>query len=369
MNNLKNIIVFYPNSERGGVVKNLLNLTGHFTKFFNVYLITDKKSNKEFYFSKKIKFNLISKRKFFLDYRIYSSIWASIKLYNLIKKFNNKNTLIFSAQNHILSILVAKITGFKIVIRNSEDIIESTIHADNYIKSILIFFFKIIAYNFANIIITNSKKSSKSLSKIIFFSKKIKIIYNAYLLNIYKNQKKIKKNNWLLNVGRFCKQKNQKSLLKAFYEFNKNYNNNYKLVLIGDGYKKKYLINLSKELGIFNKIIFISWIDNLSYYYMRSKLLIHSSLYEGLPNVLIDSVNYELPVISTDVSGASDILRNNRGGIIIEKNNYKKLALSINNSLNYYSLMKNKILFAKKSIKRFLLSTQAEKYVNLLKNI
>ena len=102
---------------------------------------------------------------------------------------------------------------------------------DNYLKSILVFLLKIITYNFANVIITNSKKSSESIKKIIFFPKKIKIIYNAYLLNIYKNKKKIKKNNWLLNVGRFCKQKNQKDLLRAFFEFQIN-NKDYKLVLI-----------------------------------------------------------------------------------------------------------------------------------------
>jgi glycosyltransferase involved in cell wall biosynthesis len=98
-------------------------------------------------------------------------------------------------------------------------------------------------------------------------------------------------------------------------------------------------------------------------------VFVHSSLYEGLPNVLIDSVNYELPVISTDVSGASDILKGNRGGLIIEKNNYKKISISINNSLKNYSLIKKKILFAKKFIKRFLFSTQAEKYVKVLKNL
>ena len=368
MNSLKNIIVFYPNSERGGVVKNLLNLTGYFANFFNVYLITDIKNKKKFKFSEKIQFNLIKKKKYFFNYKIYSSIQASLQLYNTLKKFSNKNTIIFSAQNHVLSILVAKFTNFKIVIRNSEDIIDSTVYSDNYLKSILVFLLKIITYNFANVIITNSKKSSESIKKIIFFPKKIKIIYNAYLLNIYKNKKKIKKNNWLLNVGRFCKQKNQKDLLRAFFEFQIN-NKDYKLVLIGDGYDKKRLINLSKELGIFSKIIFLSWRHNLSYYYKKSKLFVHSSLYEGLPNVLIDSVNYELPVISTDVSGASDILKGNRGGLIIEKNNYKKISISINDSLKNYLLTKKKILVAKKFIKRFLFSTQAKKYVKVLKNL
>ena len=81
MNSLKNIIVFYPNSERGGVVKNLLNLTGYFANFFNVYLITDIKNKKKFKFSEKIQFNLIKKKNIFL---IIKFILLSRRPYNYI---------------------------------------------------------------------------------------------------------------------------------------------------------------------------------------------------------------------------------------------------------------------------------------------
>ena len=43
-------------------------------------------------------------------------------------------------------------------------------------------------------------------------------------------------------------------------------------------------------------------------YYTTSKLLVFPSLYEGLPNTLIDALNYSLPCISTKCSGAEDIL-------------------------------------------------------------
>lgn len=44
-----------------------------------------------------------------------------------------------------------------------------------------------------------------------------------------------------------------------------------------------------------------------------SKILIFISLYEGLPNTLIEAVNFNLPCISTRCSGATDILAEKYG--------------------------------------------------------
>ena len=50
-----------------------------------------------------------------------------------------------------------------------------------------------------------------------------------------------------------------------------------------------------------------NWQNNMSKYYLNSKLLIFPSLYEGLPNTLLDALNYSLPCITTKCSGAEDI--------------------------------------------------------------
>ena len=51
---------------------------------------------------------------------------------------------------------------------------------------------------------------------------------------------------------------------------------------------------------------------------LESDFFVLPSLYEGMPNVLIDAINYEVPSICSDASGVDDILLKGKGGIIIK---------------------------------------------------
>ena len=82
---------------------------------------------------------------------------------------------------------------------------------------------KVIFYNLCSCIITNSVGSKNSLKKFVFNKKKIKTIYNPYLKKI--NHQNFKKQNIIINVGRFRKQKNQILLIRAFYKFSQEYKN------------------------------------------------------------------------------------------------------------------------------------------------
>ena len=67
----------------------------------------------------------------------------------------------------------------------------------------------------------------------------------------------------------------------------------------------------------------------------RSNLLILTSVYEGFPNVLVESLTIGTPVISTNANaGASEILLNGKGGDLIKIGDYRNLAKKI---LNHFS--------------------------------
>ena len=308
MKKIKNIIVLYPSFERGGATVNLINFVNACDKKkIKIYLITNitEKDRKKF-FNKDIKIIKIDDRSntnYFKRY--YTSIFSSLKLIKLFKRIETTNSLVFSFQSHILPILISKIFGRKIIFRNSEDIIGATKYADNKFTAYLIFFLKLLFYNFSDGIITNSTKSKESLDKIIM-KKKTKLIFNPYLKRVGKNRKNSKKKH-LLSVGRLCKQKNQEIIIRAFSIFLQKYPN-YKLILIGHGPDEKKLINFCKKLNIQKNVIFKGWIKNPKKFYLNSKVLLFPSLYEGLPNTLIDAINYNLPCVSSRCSGAEDIL-------------------------------------------------------------
>ena len=90
-------------------------------------------------------------------------------------------------QGSSLAIVISKFFGFKIIVRNAEDVLGSTIYSENKIQSLIVLMFKLFSYNFADKIITNSKGSGNSIRKILLKKEKIHPIYNPYLKKIYKN--------------------------------------------------------------------------------------------------------------------------------------------------------------------------------------
>ena len=72
---------------------------------------------------------------------------------------------------------------------------------------------------------------------------------------------------------------------------------------------------LVDRLEIQNQVIFKGWVKDTTPYLKKSKIFVLSSVYEGLGNVLIDAINFDIPCISTDCpSGPNEILMNGRGG-------------------------------------------------------
>lgn len=367
MESIKNIVIIYPSFERGGVENILLNLVNFFCKKKKkIYLISNinnfKKDQhlKNFLIIKKIKTHKKIKGKF---NRLILSIYAIKKLRELFKNLSKNETIIYSMQSNILPIIFTKIYGFKIVIRNSENPVSSLKYSKNKFYSILTIFFKFLIYRFSDGVITNSKGSCKDLIRIIGNKVKVKTIYNPYLTKILKF-KKNKKKEIILAVGRLTEQKDFFTLIKAFSIFIKK-NKNYCLNILGDGPYKKTLTNYIKELKLEKKITLRGWVQNTKKYFLKSKIFVLSSKYEGLGNVLIDAINYNLPCISTNCrSGPSEILVSSKGGELVNVGDFKKLSDKlIFIHTNYNSSLK-KTKFAKKKLNRFLISKGCQEHLN-----
>ena len=168
-----------------------------------------------------------------------------------------------------------------------------------------------------------------------------------------------------MNVGRLCKQKNQSLLIDAFYIFNKK-NKKYKLLFCGDGPDKKKLINRVKSLGLSKNVKFLGWRKDLNKIYKESKLFVLTSYYEGMPNALIEAVNFELPSIVSNFSGAEDILLKGNGGEIIYDNDAKNLAKKMVSSIINYKKILDKTKISKKNINKYSIEKAGQRYINQL---
>jgi N-acetylgalactosamine-N,N'-diacetylbacillosaminyl-diphospho-undecaprenol 4-alpha-N-acetylgalactosaminyltransferase len=157
-------------------------------------------------------------------------------------------------------------------------------------------------YNKADLITANSKGNSLDL-KINFGIKNIKTIYNFIE---EKNCQKQKEDIFtFVTIGRLDSGKNHKLLVEAFYKADLDA----KLWLIGDGYLKEDLELRIEDLGLKDKVKLLGRQKNPYKFLSKADCFVFSSNYEGFPNVLLEALACELPIISTDCkSGPREIL-------------------------------------------------------------
>ena len=353
----KKLIFFYPSFERGGATKILIRVINYLLKKnIEIYLFSHNASYKDFIKSKKF---IIHGSNIKNKSRLYYNLLTTINLLKFLIQNNEKNT-IFSFQSHLPAIILAKLFKKKIIIRNSEEIFGATKYADRKVHAFITLMLKAVFYNLANTIIAISTKSKKSLEKIIINKNKVKLIYNPYLINNNNFKKKKNSNNSfnILCVGRLTKQKNFILVIKVINVLVKQYPNII-LTIVGDGPLKRDLIKSANK-----NIKFLNWTNNIKKYFLKSDLFILSSYYEGLPNALIEAAYYNVPSISTDCSGAKDILLNNKGGYIIRINNFIELKKKIIIVMNKYKDAKKKASYAKKNVSNYSI-LNCEKYYQL----
>ena len=229
-------------------------------------------------------------------------------------------------------------------------------------------FSKILTYNFSDKIICNSIGSKYSLQKLLLNKSKVISIYNPYLKKIYKRNN-FSKENIVISVGRLTKQKDHKTLVEAM-KLLTNKGIKLKLLIIGDGDQRDRIEHLINTLNLKKNVKILGWKKNLKNYYRTAKLFVLSSLYEGLGNVVIDAVNFNIPVITTDCrSGPSEIIKKNKGGFVVPVSSPEQIAIKILYCLKNYKLALKKAKYAKKYIKRFSETKNSEKYYKELVKI
>ena len=150
--------------------------------------------------------------------------------------------------------------------------------------------------------------------------KNAKVIMNPLSpVNIYEyseTEDKVR-NNWIINVGRLTKQKNQALLIEAFASIHREYPE-LELHIFGDGDLKEELETLADSLGLKDKVAFEGVVDEAIYRYRNSKLFVMSSDYEGFPNALAEAMANCLPVICSkfDSGVAEELIHDGENGLL-----------------------------------------------------
>lgn len=138
-------------------------------------------------------------------------------------------------------------------------------------------------------------------------------------------------------VGRLVPIKNHNMFLEVAKAIeNRQSQSNIRYMIVGDGDLRSSLVQQAKNLGFTvseperpnheAKIIFSSWIKEIETVYSGADISALTSLNEGTPVSLIESLASGIPVVSTSVGGISDFITDSEHGFLVTSNNVEQFA-------------------------------------------
>lgn len=251
--------------------------------------------------------------------KLLSILIDPFRLKRIVVKENIEVVISFLERANFINILSRKVGGNHKVIASVRNII-SKVYKRYSIPNIFMRFLCRILLSQADLIIPNSDEGARDL--IINFhnpKSKIRVIYNPIDVNkiyymsseatrdLFDGNKKT-----VINIARFHKAKGHAYLVKAFYSLVQKVDA--QLILIGDGEERKIIETLVKSLGIKGKVYFLGFQHNPFKFLRHASVFVLSSTTEGFPNVLLEALACQLPVVATSCSdGVFTILAPNIG--------------------------------------------------------
>ena len=162
--------------------------------------------------------------------------------------------------------------------------------------------------------------------KHIFPKVPFKKIYNPFDFNKFTKYSSLDKNDIFFDknkvniiwIGRLTEQKGVDDLCTIVASVNSSTLRN-KIIwnIAGDGEEKKLIVDLAKE---WNNVRHLGWIKNrnMANVIRNNNLFINTSKWEGFPYSVLEAQAVGLPVIAYDIGGCSDIIDNNKNGVLVK---------------------------------------------------
>lgn len=102
-----------------------------------------------------------------------------------------------------------------------------------------------------------------------------------------------------------------------------------RLIIAGEGVLHRDLEILSDNLGLDSRIKLLGFRQDMPGLFALMDIFVFPSLWEGMSLALLEAMACGLPVISTNVHGAVDLIRENKTGILVQKKDVKGLTEAI----------------------------------------
>ena len=320
----------------GGAEKSIINLANWLAeKGHIVTLASVQGCEQSFQINDKVDFKaykIKEKRKIFVHIQMMKNTWNAIRysnpdviigfwihpmFYALLSRNGKKCINVYSERNdpNLEYSVISKIFR-NYVMKNSSGIVFQTQNAQHYFNSDII-------------------KKSVVIHNPVYISKEQYALYNDGKHRI-------------VSVGRLNKQKNYSLLINAFSKLSDKYPE-YILEIYGEGPLRTELQETIDLYKLNSRILLPGAFPDVIDKIYGAEIFVLPSLYEGMPNSLMEAMALGIPVIASDCpcGGPKELIENENNGFLFEVNNEEDLinkiehVIRLHNKINLQNNEKN----------------------------
>lgn len=345
-------------SEIGGTEKMILTIARHLNReTFDIVFLCIKGEGK---FTKKLREENF--KIYVLDLKKNPFSFITLFLYIKREKLDILQSFLFVA--NILGRIYGKLLGIKLVIssQRSTDPWRKWYH----------WFLERITKRWVDLIISNSYSAREILIKNGKIPrKKIKVIPNG--IEIPEKLEKVKKDYIVIGaIGNLRKAKGYFHLIDAAKIVKEKFKN-IKFYIVGEGELKEEIIRYIEKNGLNGYFVLTGYIENIYEYLKIFDIFVLSSLWEGCPVSLLESMGYGIPSVATDVGDVPYIIDNGKNGYIVKSGDCKEMAKKIIDLIENEDLRAKMGQKAREKIKKWysfeeMVKAYASIYLEELKN-
>jgi glycosyltransferase involved in cell wall biosynthesis len=246
-----------------------------------------------------------------INFNIYSdiSIYYAFRIASFLKT-HKIDVIITKGKDLAVTGIAAKMGGGPLVLVRHGLPLRSSVNKHSFLLK-----------NLAHGIITNTR-SIKELYEMRGWVKRdfTRVIYNgtsapnnvpSFNFSAMFPGKKI-----ILSVGRLAAQKGFFHLIDSINLLSRD-KDNFVFFVLGEGKLHKKLLTYARKAGVYDRIHFEGYVENVVPFLKGCDIFVLPSLYEGMSNAAMEAMAYGKPVIMTNVDGAMELIPDQGKGILI----------------------------------------------------
>ena len=272
-----------------------------------------------------------------LDFKVEQPRLSGLKMLNFIFKARPKMIVVFSPDLAVVLMILKTLFRFKtkIIVRNINTMSRVLKSKKGFYQAVIVKNLFKVFFHKADHIINQCAEMEEDLLKVYpQLTSRSSVIYNPVNPGfelIAKEERCVDKESrpYLLCVGRLDEQKAFHLAIQAF-QIIADRQPGLRLKILGQGVLESTLKAEAKKLGVADRVDFEGFQKDVAPFYLGAKATVLSSLYEGFPNVLIESITLGTPIVAFDCpSGPRESIIEGVNGFLVESQNVKALAAAL----------------------------------------